>query len=159
MLKKFVCYNCGKNFSRKDHYNVHKLRINKCIPSNKEIVKNSENFTKYVGKCHSMIGILKGLCTSDLIQLVKSDPSYIIAHKKGDIVRLGHIIKTCVMNTDSANISDERARRSMALQNFIYEPSKMNFSQYTDRISTMYEEYKECCDKYDKRRRLLSLNN
>ena len=43
MLKKFICYTCGKNFSRKDHYKIHKLRINKCIPSDKEIVKKIFN--------------------------------------------------------------------------------------------------------------------
>ena len=111
----------------------------------KELIKCENDYTKYIAICFSMIGHLTGMCTSELIQSVRSNPDYIKACQRGDIVQVGHIIKSCVMNTDSTNILDERSRRSEDLKNFAFVPGKMKFLVFADQISKKYEEFAETC--------------
>jgi hypothetical protein len=112
----------------------------------KESMKEAENFQKYVGKCHAMIGTLKALCVPELIRSVQNNPAYITASQIGDLVQVAHIIKSHVMNTDSSKIQDERERRSEAFKKYRFVAGKMKFLVYADNIATMYTEFAECCD-------------
>lgn len=102
-------------------------------------------FQKYVENCIAMIGHLQDMCSPLLIEELEANEEYNGAIDKGDIVRVGYLTRSFVMDTDTKNVKRERQKRFAELLVFKLKKGD-KFGPYADKFLKMYKEYRSMCD-------------